>query len=237
MNEGVIGQIVDGGLDVIGRYYSIYRGVVTDIEDELRLDRLKVYIPDLDIAEWALPKGYMGSHNCGYRSHPLPKVQDIVYVIFEDGNPAKPLWEWHGWAENQRPEEFDDPDVCGIITPKGTQVLVNDRTGEVTIRAKSRVSIQAESSDIAVAGNKVYINSIDQVIVNQGKYGVIDIVELTAKLNKLVQEVDTLRTLYNSHTHTGVSTGPGVSGTTASLDNKPITKFDKTDYEDTSFLH
>lgn len=233
--EGFISQIVENGLDAIGRYYSIYRGVVTDIEDDMALDRLKVYVPELDIAEWALPRGQMGSHNCGFRSHPLPKIQDIVYVTFEDGNPSKPLWEWHGWGEMQMPDDFLDPDVCGLITPKGTKVLVNDRTGEVYIQAKSRIGILAEGDDgIAVSANKIYLNSKDQVIINGGIQGAVDIIALTERLNQLVMEIESLKASYNSHTHTTPS-GPSSSPVTPYTKN--ISTFNKSQYEDTALLH
>lgn len=230
-DDGFISQVVENGLDAMGRYYSIYRGVVTDIVDEMGMDRIKVYVPDLNIAEWALARGQMGSHNCGFRNHPIPKVQDIVYVTFEDGNPSKPLWEWHSWGQDQRPDDFKDPDVCGLITPKGVKILVNDRTGEIFIEAKTRMGIHASGEDgIAVSANKIYLNSKDQIIINQGTDGAVDIQSLTLKLNQLVQEIEVLRNMYNTHVHVGTS--PTVSQVT-----KPITSFNKTDYEDTALLH
>lgn len=236
--DSIISQFVDQGIEAIGRYYSIYRAVVVDIEDELEMDRLKVYVPSVGIIDWALPKGNHGSHNCGVRQHPLPKVQDLVYVTFENGNPALPLWEWHPWAERQRPNEFDDPDVCGIITPKGTKVLINDRTGDIIINAKSRVAIHAEGEDgVIIAGNKIYLNSGDQVVVNHGDQGIPNIVQLTEKLNQLVQEIDQLRTSFNSHTHPGITPGSMDSSPTLSIVAKPVTQFNKEDYEDISFLH
>lgn len=236
--KDVVQKIVDQGLDSLGRHYSIYRAAVVEVEDPLKMDRLLVYVPELQIQDWALPRNSHGSHVCGFRSHPLPKLNDIVYVTFEDGNPALPLWEWHSWAEKQRPPEFDDPDVCGIITPKGTQVLINDRTGEITINAKQRIAIYADGSDgIAVAAEKIIISSKDQVIVNQGDQGVPNIVELTQKLNNLVKEIDQLRTTFNTHTHQGVQSGPGTTAPTTSQVAKPITQFNKEDYEDKSFLH
>lgn len=237
MND-LLQNMVDHGLDTIGRHYSIYRGTVVDIEDQMNMDRLLVYVPELQITDWALPRGSHGSHVCGFRQHPLPKVNDIVYITFEDGNPALPLWEWHSWAELQRPEEFDDPDICGIITPKGTKVLVNDRTGEVMISAKQRISILAEGEDgIAIGAEKIFLNSRGTVVINQGDQGVPDIVNLTQKLNQLVNEVETLRNTFNAHTHPGVTAGPGSTSPTVTPVTKPITQFNKTDYEDKSFLH
>lgn len=234
----LVKSIVDEGIDSLGRHYSIYRGLVVNIEDELNIDRLLVYIPELNVQEWALPRNSHGSHLCGFRQHPLPKVNDVVYITFEDANPSLPLWEWHGWAENQKPLEFDDPDVCGVITPKGTKVLVNDRTGEIIIDAKTRMVIKSNGDDgLVIAGNRVYINSKDKIIFNQGtKDGVVNINELTDKLNNLIQELEVLKENFNSHTHTGVTTGSSVSGVT--LQQQPsFTRFNKEEYEDKNFLH
>ena len=104
MNEGSVwSRIVDSGLESIGRYYSTYRAVVLRIDDDQEMDRLLVYIPEIESINWALPYNQMGSHNCGFRLHPLPKVGDFVYIIFERGNPSKPCWSWHSWAKDQRP--------------------------------------------------------------------------------------------------------------------------------------
>jgi hypothetical protein len=56
--------------------------------------------------------------------------------------------------------------------------------------------------------------------------GIPKIVELTTKLNNLVTE-------HNTHTHTGVQTGAGVSGFPSTL----ATSFSKSDYENTNVVH
>lgn len=236
--EAVAGAMAERGTEVIGRYYSVYRATVLLNEDPMHLNRLKVYIPDIDAIDWALPKGIPGTEKAGARLFTLPRFNDIVYITFEDGNPSLPLWEYHGWGEQQIPGEFDDPDVCGIITPKGTCVILNDRTGELFLKSPTRMAIQAEGDEgVIINAEHIYLSSLDHVQVNKGDQGVIFINELTEKLNKLVKEVDDLRTKYNTHTHTGVTTGPGSSGPTATLATKPISQFNKKDYEDETFLH
>ena len=42
-------HIVEEGLDSVGRYYSIYRGVVLSTDDPMQMNRVKVYVPSLDI--------------------------------------------------------------------------------------------------------------------------------------------------------------------------------------------
>jgi hypothetical protein len=239
MADSLISQLVDNGVESIGRFYSIYRAIVTDIDDPSNTDQLLVYVPDVNVMTWALPFGSHGSENSGFRLFSLPKKNDIVYVLFEKGNPGNPLWIYHGWAENQRPVDFDDPDVSGIVTPKGTKVLINDRTGEVHIEAATRLSILAKSEEdgIVISANKIFLNSSDTIEANHGKEELISINNLTDKLNKLVSEVEDLRNKFNGHTHQGVKSGTDTSAPTINQAAKPISSFNKEDYADKAFLH
>lgn len=237
---GLIQHIVEEGLDSTGRYYSIYRGVVLDTDDPMQMNRLKVYVPSLDIIEWALPRNQHGSTNSGFRLCPQPVFNDFVYITFVNGNPGEPLWEYHSWGAEQMPDEFLDDNVCGIITPGGTKVLIDDANGLISISTKKDIVIKVESGDgngIILNADKVRLMANDTVIVNEGENGVPNIVELTQKLNQTIQELEQLRNLYNSHTHSGVTTGPGASGPTVSLATKPFSQFNKEDYEDKTFLH
>ncbi|MCM1438808.1 MAG: phage baseplate assembly protein V [Roseburia sp.] len=233
-------NIVENGLDSVGRYYSIYRGVVMDTDDPQQMNRIKVFVPNLDILEWALPRGQHGSTNSGFRLCPLPNFNDIVYVTFVNGNPGEPLWEYHGWGDKQMPDEFLDENVCGLITPGGTKVLVDDANGLIYINTLKDLVIKVESGDgngIILNADNIRLLANDTTIINDGKEGVPNIVDLTTKLNKLVQEVEQLRTLYNTHVHPGVVAGPGSSGPTTSQVATPISQFNKEDYEDKTFLH
>ena len=59
----MIETIAQLGVESLGRYYSIYRGVVTDNEDPEKCNRLKVYVPSLGvyIEEWAYPRNQHGA--------------------------------------------------------------------------------------------------------------------------------------------------------------------------------
>ena len=68
-------------------FYGIYRGVVMSTEDALRRGRVQVQVPGVSgtAVAWALP--------CQPASHPdSPKVGTGVWVMFEGGDPSRPVW-------------------------------------------------------------------------------------------------------------------------------------------------
>ena len=111
--------ITDEGLEGLGRYYSVYRGIVIDNDDvEKHMNRVKVCVPEVmgGVFAWAYPKGQHGSISSGFKFL-APKVGDTVFVTFEFGDPTKPLWEYHGWGMSQIPQPLDGPNKMGIVTP------------------------------------------------------------------------------------------------------------------------
>jgi hypothetical protein len=87
------GVVVDAGRteparsdQPVTRFMGIHRAVVVDASDPLGRGRLRVEIPN-DSTAWALPaippdEGTM----------PTPGPGDGVWVLFEDGDPAYPVW-------------------------------------------------------------------------------------------------------------------------------------------------
>lgn len=206
------------GLETFGRYYSFYICKVLDNNDPQNIGRLQLinYQINEGYAFWAYAKSHYGSKGFGLRK-PIPKKGDLVIAEFQQGDVGAPVWDYIGWLDpNYVPEDFKDVNVFGIVTKNGHKFLINDDTGEVRIYTKGPISIDCE----------------DTITFNQGNnQGLVKIQELTDKLNNLVSEVETLRNTFNTHTHSGVSTGPGISGITNKIVSKPITKFNKSDYE------
>lgn len=123
------------GLEYLGRYYSIYRGVVVSNEDPQEMDRIQVYIPSIHngIRVWARSKASIGTPNSGVKYIP-PKPGAIVFVEFEKGAPLNALWSYHSWAAGEIPEELKDTDVGGIVTPYGHKILIEDNKGKLTLQ-------------------------------------------------------------------------------------------------------
>ena len=240
--------LVYHGLEGIHRYYSIYPGQVVKNEDPNQMNRLKVFVPGVQggVCLWALPKGQHGSKDTGFK-YLAPKVGDWVWVTFEQGAATHPVWEYHSWAVNETPPGLRNPNVAGMVLPGGFQCIVNDETGTLdlyitgewnTFSAKPIRIVSDLDVELVARKGSVKISTQSgkgKVIINDGSNkGLINITQLTDKLNNLVSEIENLKTMFNTHIHPH-SMGP--TSTTTSMVTKPLSKFNSSDYEDTKCIH
>lgn len=144
MDNSNLGLIIqENGLEYLGRYYSTYRAIVINNNDELNMNRVHVYIPSVQngIKIWALPK----STTIGGCFHGLklttPLVGEVVYIEFEGGDPLRPLWSYHGWATGETPYDLKDNNSIGLVTPEGNKIYIKDVDGELYIQTNSKVNI------------------------------------------------------------------------------------------------
>lgn len=229
--EDVIAKIItERGVEGIGRYYSSYRAYVTKNEDPQNQGRIKVCVPEVNgVILWALSKGQHGGFDNGFK-YLHPKIGDTVWVEFEDGDLSKPIWSYYGWAKGEIPIELNSPTVMGFKTPNGNIFTVDDEDGHLDLYIKGDVMAFSEK-DFNIASKST-------VIVNSGNNdGVVNINELTDKLNNLIKELEALRMAFNTHTHPGVQLGSSVSSTPLIPHNNTFSTFNKSDYEDTKFTH
>ena len=224
MDDTIAKVITEQGVEGLGRFYSTYRGYVTKDDDPLGMNRVKVCVPEIrGIILWALPKGQQGSFNSGIKWL-TPKIGDTVWVSFEGGDISKPIWEYYGWASGEAPVELDSKDIVGFKTPNGNVIILDETDGHLDVYIKGDITIHSPGI--------VDISSNTQVRVNSGNNGgVINIQELTDKLNSLVNELELFKTQFNSHVHSGPTSPP------ITPHNNLFSKFEKNDYEDTKFTH
>lgn len=131
------------GVEYIGRFYSTYRGIVTDNVDDTHMNKLSLYIPSIQggMNVVALPKlSGLGGVNYGFKLI-TPHIGEVVYVEFEGGDPLKPLWSPHGWANGETPEDLKDNNSIGLVTPGGNKIYIKDIDGELYIQTNSKVNI------------------------------------------------------------------------------------------------
>lgn len=121
----------------------------------------------------------------------------------------------------------DDDDATGLlITPTvGSVVLVADLGTSPLVRLEV-----------------IKCTRIDSIEINGGdKGGLVNIADLTAKLNDLKDKVNSLISAYNGHTHVVNTTGTAAaqSGTASATTStaQSASAFAQADYEDTKIKH
>lgn len=80
-------------------FYGLYKSLVIDDDDPEGLYRLKVSapgpgVPPLGWAQACLPPG----------TFDMPRIDDEVWVMFEAGNPGRPVWLGVAYNLMQRPD-------------------------------------------------------------------------------------------------------------------------------------
>ena len=97
---GIPPSINEFGQRFAGRYFGKYRGIVTRVDDDPnKLLRIMVRVPvvlgsDEDVG-WAWPAGGGGVRSGNVWA---PEVNDIVWIEFEEGDPARPVWSHGAWG-------------------------------------------------------------------------------------------------------------------------------------------
>lgn len=82
------------------KYYGKYRARVTNIDDPQKMGRIKAICPKVlgpsEETAWALPNLPPGYFR-------LPKIGDLVWLEFEDGDPNYPIWTGMFFTNNSFP--------------------------------------------------------------------------------------------------------------------------------------
>jgi uncharacterized protein involved in type VI secretion and phage assembly len=169
------------------RFYGCYPALVTDIVDPNQQGRVKVrlpWAPDLNGGQyevWARIATLMAGNNRG--TWFIPDVDDEVLLMFEAGDPRRPIVVGALWnGQDAPPETMDsngDNNIKSIVSRQGIRITLDDSSGQETLTMQtpqqtivlkddspaieitdgSGNSIMLESSGITVnAASKVTIN-------------------------------------------------------------------------------
>src|SRR5262245_20506449 len=108
------------------RYFGKYRGIVEDPNDQEKLGRIIAKVPSVygdENSPWAFPAVPFAGPGHGFVV--LPKKGDGVWIEFEGGNPAIPIWTGCWWAKNEMPSP-GGPQERVLVTPSGLKVVLDD---------------------------------------------------------------------------------------------------------------
>ena len=155
--SGVLDQMTDERVENLKRLrFGLYRGVVRDVDDPEEKGRIRVEVHELlgagKLTNWASYCAPFGGGGAGFFM--LPRPGDGVWVMFERGEPTKPVWIgfWFN-AQDTRPEEAGK-DVRVLRSKTGHQIAFGDEDGkeflEVKDNAGNVVRIDSPAGDLIV---------------------------------------------------------------------------------------
>jgi uncharacterized protein involved in type VI secretion and phage assembly len=187
------------------RFYGKYRGLVTDNDDPRGMGRVRARVPEVlgdTVSPWAMPCApYAGD---GSGQYTIPPVGGGVWIEFEGGDPARPLWAGCWWAEGEAPNNQDgDGRVPGIkvirseqglllsLDDDGQTISVSDENGDNILK------IEVRRGEVLLKGaSKVVVESPQIELVENATHPVVFGDELINYLTQLV-------TMLQTHTHPG----------------------------------
>ena len=187
------------------RFYGKYRGIVSDVDDPDSIGRIRANVPEV-LGEvespWALPCApYSGN---GMGCYLVPPVGAGVWIEFEAGDPARPIWAGCWWGSDQLPENEEGtaatPPIKIIRTESGMMVTMDDDSQVLSVSDENGdniLKIEARSGKIKVKGaTKAIVEAPAIELVENATHPVVFGDELVNYLNQVVQ-------MYQSHTHPG----------------------------------
>lgn len=187
------------------QFYGKYRGVVSDVDDPQSMGRLRASVPEV-LGEvespWALPCApYSGD---GMGIYAVPPVGTGVWMEFEAGDPARPIWAGCWWGTDQLPQNetgaVTRPAIKIIRTESGTMLTMDDDNQVITLSDEDGdniLKIEVTRGKITIKGQTKAIVEAPQIeLVENATHPVVFGDELITYLSQLVS-------IYQSHIHPG----------------------------------
>lgn len=130
-----------------GRHFGKYRGVVADNADPLGQGRIQVRVPSVlgERTLWAMPCVPYAGKDIGFLA--LPPAGAGVWVEFEGGERAHPIWAGCFWAPGELPAECN-PTTVVLKTP-GAIIRIEDG-GTVEIETTAGTKLVLTGSEISL---------------------------------------------------------------------------------------
>ncbi|MBL8985744.1 MAG: hypothetical protein JNJ80_05720 [Gemmatimonadetes bacterium] len=158
-------------------FFGKYRGAVVANVDPLKLGRIQVHVPAIHGEEtvWAMPCVPLAGRQSGFVIS--PEVGAHVWVEFEGGDPAYPIWSGCFWGNDEHPtmDHKRTPDAqLALIIPGFSLRVGTDFKGGMTIKltdplVDTEIKIEATGDGLTITRGKATASITDSGVVVEFK--------------------------------------------------------------------
>lgn len=160
-------------------YHGLYRGTVSGNIDPLQLGRLQVDVPGVQgqsEMSWAMPCAAYGGKS-GIGGFCLPPIGANVWVMFEGGSPADPVWMGTFWSSTAMPPAQPAIEQTRVFKSDGLTATLTDLPGAAILEIKMASGAKLTLGPTGIAldnGQGAKIEMLGpQVSINSGALEVI----------------------------------------------------------------
>lgn len=149
------------------KYYGIYQGIVTNVQDTEKRGRIKIKCPDVLGGEvesaWCDPCVPCSFDDDFSGDFYIPYVDETVWVMFVGGDANRPVWLGSWWSKNKTPlkTDYKKLDDVRIISYKDFKITIHK--DECTIENCGENSSSNIKNKIVIDKSGVHI-STDKVV-------------------------------------------------------------------------
>lgn len=197
------------------KYYGLYQGVVTNIQDPEKRGRIKVKCPDVlggtTESAWCDPMIPVAYDNGG--DFCIPAKDETVWLQFIAGDANRPVWLGGWWQKNMSPlgNNYSKVDQVRIISYADCTITMQDGTININV-GDGVCDLKIEHNKVTVDGNLVVKGKVSAYYVSAGD------IQATASENgggtmSADTSIETQGVSLATHKHSGVTSGGSNTGT------------------------
>jgi|GEM_PF-251185 len=187
------------------RFFGKYRGCVKEIADPDHLGRIRALVPEVlgdQLTRWAFPCLPFSGNGMGQFT--IPPKEAGVWIEFEAGDLSRPIWSGCWWSDDEPPEDYNgnraDPKLKIIRSEKGLMVGLDDQNQKIFVSDRNGgnlIEIEVQQGKMTLKTSvKIVVEAPQIELVENASHPLVFGDQLLQYLNQLVQ-------LYQSHTHPG----------------------------------
>lgn len=160
--------------------FGKYRAIVSKVADPEKRGRIKVSCPSVYgtfESPWCLPCVPVAFDKGGFFA--IPKLDEVVWIEFEEGDTNKPIWTGSWWTPENTPSKdylFDKEKIIKakndltlifkeedkaieIYSTNGNKVLISDK--EITLSVSSGAKLQLlDGGVLNITASKINMNQL-----------------------------------------------------------------------------